>query len=249
MKKIKVSIITVCYNSEKTMKRTLDSIANQTYNEWEHIIIDGKSTDKTIDICKAYQNEFPQKVVLTSEPDNGIYDAMNKGLKKDNGEIVAILNSDDWYEVDALDNVVKEYVSSQNDCAIFYGMCNIYQNNSLIVSGLLHPKVLDWQMMYHPAIFLTQKAYDKIGYFNTKYRIAADYDLMLRARKESISFIPINKIITNFPDGGASDNFDAYYDALLVRKDNNIVSTKGYLMRRIRYKLSEIIYYLKRKGH
>lgn len=108
MNNVKVSVITPCFNSEKTIQKTLESVLNQTYNNYEYIIIDGKSTDKTLQIIEKYKPLFGEKIQVYSEPDKGIYDAMNKGIMKASGDIIGIVNSDDYYELDALENMVNE---------------------------------------------------------------------------------------------------------------------------------------------
>lgn len=108
---IKISIITVCFNSEKTIKDTIESVLNQTYPNIEYIIIDGNSVDKTIDIIKSYESSFEQKGISIhwiSETDNGIYSAMNKGFALSNGELIGILNSDDWYSREAVSKIVAK---------------------------------------------------------------------------------------------------------------------------------------------
>ena len=104
----KVSVITPCFNSEKTIRKTLDSVLNQTYNNYEYIIVDGKSTDGTLKIIEEYKTKFGEKLKFISEKDTGIYDAMNKGIAMASGDIIGIVNSDDFYCLDALENMVNE---------------------------------------------------------------------------------------------------------------------------------------------
>ena len=108
------SIITVCYNSEKTIRRTIESVLNQTCQDYEYIIVDGKSTDKTLDIVKEYEARFADKLKYISEPDTGIYNAMNKGIALSDGSIIGIVNSDDWLQPDALE-IVKGYADKMDD--------------------------------------------------------------------------------------------------------------------------------------
>ena len=109
---MRISIITVCYNSEKTIERTIQSVLGQTIEDLEYILVDGGSKDGTLDIIKKYENEFIDKgwsYRYLSEKDNGMYDAMNKGIHLSTGDLIGILNSDDWYEKEALSTVIKEY--------------------------------------------------------------------------------------------------------------------------------------------
>ena len=104
---VKVSVITVCYNSARTIEATIQSILMQTYSNIEYIIIDGASRDNTLDIIKKYEKEFNGRLTVVSEPDNGIYDAMNKGIRMATGEVIGLLNSDDTYEFDATINICR----------------------------------------------------------------------------------------------------------------------------------------------
>ena len=118
---IKVSVITVCFNSEKTIERTIKSVIGQTYSNIEYIIVDGASTDSTVDIVNEYI-EQGYSIIFSSEKDNGIYDAMNKGILKSSGEIISIINSDDWLEEDAIEQVVNEYYRiGKPKKAVIYG--------------------------------------------------------------------------------------------------------------------------------
>ncbi|MDO4190908.1 MAG: glycosyltransferase, partial [Bacteroidales bacterium] len=122
-----VSIITVCFNAEKTIEQTIQSVINQTYSNIEYIIIDGKSTDSTLNIVSKYKDNI---ATIISEPDNGIYDAMNKGIKLSSGELIGIINADDWYEKDAVKIMVNKYLSTENkDNSLYYGMIRIWKNN------------------------------------------------------------------------------------------------------------------------
>lgn len=107
---IKVSIVTVCYNSSKTIRKTFDSVLEQTYPEIEYLVIDGKSSDATVDIIKEYEPRFMGRMHWISEKDNGIYDAMNKGINMSTGELIGILNSDDYYEADAVNTMVLSLI-------------------------------------------------------------------------------------------------------------------------------------------
>ena len=109
---MKVSIITACFNSEKTIKTTIESVLHQTYSNIEYIIIDGKSSDSTIEIVKEYMPLFRGRLRYISEKDNGIYDAMNKGIRLSKGDVIGIINSDDFYELDAVENIIK-YMNSE----------------------------------------------------------------------------------------------------------------------------------------
>ncbi len=123
-----VSIITVCLNSEKTIEQTIQSVINQTYPNIEYIIIDGKSTDRTLEIIDKYKGKIS---ILVSESDEGIYDAMNKGLKLATGELIGIINSDDWYESDAVETIVNSFLADRN-VQVIYGNMDVYDQDKFI---------------------------------------------------------------------------------------------------------------------
>lgn len=202
MENIKVSIITVSYNSVKTIEQTIHSVLNQSYQNIEYIVIDGKSTDGTCAIIQKYSDAISYYV---SEPDGGIYDAMNKGLRRATGDIIGIINSDDWYESDAVDKVVNCFAAEGAD--VVHGrMCFIDEKGNCTYSREKSLSHL-WHLagiVLHPTVFVKRGVYDKYGVFNTDYRIAADYDLLLRFYAKGVHFAYIDKVISNFSAGGIS---------------------------------------------
>ena len=198
-----VSIITVCLNSEKTIEQTIQSVINQTYSNIEYIIIDGKSTDRTLEIIDKYKDKIS---IFVSEKDKGIYDAMNKGLKLATGELIGIINSDDWYELDAVEIIVNTFMEDKN-AQIFYGNINAYNKDKFLRTRFRSSlKELHTRMAIpHPSVFITSGAYKKYG-FNTEYKIGADRDLMLKLYSKNYKFKYINKIIANFRLGGYNES-------------------------------------------
>ena len=199
-----VSIITVCWNSEKYIRDTLESVLNQTYKNIQYIIIDGKSTDKTLSIIDEYKEQFGDRLTLVSEKDSGIYNAMNKGLALVKGELVGIINSDDYYELDAVEKMVEQY--ELHGSGVYYGYERTLKDETEYCIVRKNPHFLNETMIAHEATFITNDIYKKIGNFNESYRIVADYDLMLRIKKAEINFFPVNAIISNFRLGGTSDS-------------------------------------------
>ncbi len=182
---MKISIITVSYNSEKTISDTLESVKNQNYSNIEHIIIDGESKDSTLQILKSY----PHISKIISEKDEGIYDAMNKGIKKASGDIIGILNSDDIFEND---NIVSEVIKKFEDLDIdaLYGNISYFATeNPLEIRRFWKSKPYyecffeDGNVPPHPTLFVKKNVYDEIGVYKIKYKIAADYEFMLRMLK------------------------------------------------------------------
>lgn len=174
----KVSIITACYNSEKTIERTLKSVLAQTYSNYEYIIIDGMSTDDTLKIIDAYRNAFGSKLKVVSERDSGIYNAMNKGIKMASGELVGIINSDDWYEPDALQTIV--YSFNHEKYSVLYGMTYNYLNNKPYQIYMINYEFLNKVMIPHPSCFVTRDTYLDLGMYDETYKSSADYDLFLK---------------------------------------------------------------------
>lgn len=199
---MKVSIITVCLNSEKYIEDTIKSVLGQTYKDIEYIIVDGMSTDNTLNIIEKYKSLFGEKLNVISEKDCGIYNAMNKGINRATGELIGIINSDDWYEADAVQNVVKNY-NYNNESVIYGAMVNRIGNE---ISGvdISSYKELYNCMFGHPTAFVPKSIYDKFGFFDESYRISADYDFMLKLFTNKVNFRFINKVIANFRQGGIS---------------------------------------------
>ena len=221
MSKPLVSIITVVYNGEKTLEQTIQSVLAQTYPNIEYIIIDGKSSDGTMDIVFKYADKISKFV---SEKDNGIYDAMNKGLALANGEIVGILNADDFYEPDAIENVVHLYSPGLN---VYCGAIrNIEENSASFVrkAPVNLEKLKRGMVVNHPAMFVNKKVYEELGGFNTAYRVVADWDFTLRCYLAGVKFLKLDKVITNFRIDGVSGAITTKYlqEMSQVRKTNGL---------------------------
>lgn len=179
---IKFSIITVCYNSEQTIQKTLQSIKDQTYKNIEYIIIDGGSTDSTLAIINKYKDIVD---ILVSEPDNGIYDAMNKGLKLATGDYIGFLNSDDYYSQDIFEEYSLALVKKDYD--FIYSDSIFFDNKkSWIAKGIdfgtkkffNHSNC--YQPFCHQTLYIKRYVYNHLGFFDTSFNIAADYDFFLR---------------------------------------------------------------------
>ena len=209
-----VSIITVVRNGEKYLEQTIQSVLNQTYENIEYIIVDGASTDGTLNIVRKYENKIAYWV---SEPDGGIYDAMNKGIQFSIGEIIGIINSDDWYELDAVQNILDVFVQEKAD--VVYG-------NSMIVScgttlaRLYMPNVELMKKngtINHPTIFVRSCLY-KQNLFNLNYDFVADYDLFIKLMESNYVFKYCNKLIAYIRTGGASSSVLAVIERYKVQK-------------------------------
>ncbi len=205
---MKVSVITATFNSAATLTDTLSSVRDQTYPLVEHLIIDGGSKDNTMEIVAG----FPHVKQICSEKDRGIYDAMNKGVKRATGDIVGILNSDDFY---ASENVLREVVDTfqQSGCDAVYGDLQYVDKDdvSKIVrywrSGPYQLGAFKWGWMPpHPSFFVRRALYDRFGFFNLDMETAADYELMLRMiHKEGASLQYLPNVLVKMRTGGASN--------------------------------------------
>lgn len=242
MKNICVSIITVCFNSEKTIERTIKSVLEQTYKNLEYIIVDGKSTDKTLEIVKKYRPLFKGRMKVISEPDQGIYDAMNKGICNASGELIGIINSDDYYETDTVENVVA--AMKDEDYQILYGMLRVIKENE-DTRVIVMPKHenLENEMLAHPTCFVTKKVYSDFGMYDIKYRSCADHDFMLRMRKHSeVVFIPVYKLLANFTEGtGMSAQESSILEALGMLAEHGIISKTRYRLILMKNRLKKLL--------
>lgn len=205
---MKVSIITATYNSAQTIRDSLESVASQTYADIEHIIVDGASTDKTLEIVK----QFPHVTKIISERDQGIYDAMNKGICIATGDVIGILNSDDYYIYpNVINEIIQKLVGSQAD-SIYADLDYVDGNDSKKVLRRWQSKQVGSQsfrfgwMPPHPTFFVKKKLYDKFGRFNLEMGTAADYELMLRfLERYKCSVVYLPKTIIHMRAGGASN--------------------------------------------
>lgn len=193
-----ISIITVTYNSAKYLSETIESIKNQSYSNIEYIIIDGGSDDGTIDIIK---NNLDTISYWISEPDEGIYDAMNKGIMAASGEIIGIINSDDWLQPDAVESIVNKAKDIDQNEFVIHGKIATYDARGTFVTERGPKNYPSYQLFStpfkHPAMFVTKRSYDKVGVFNTGCGLAADYDMMLRLFYSGVNGYFLNKVLTN----------------------------------------------------
>lgn len=200
----RVSIITPCLNSEKTIRRTIESVLHQSYKDIEYIIVDGASEDKTLEIVREYQPLFDGRMRWVSERDKGIYDAMNKGIRMSHGQIIGIINSDDYYTLDAVEQVIR-HLKRENPYQVIYGYGNFIKGNSVILTSVCTHKDLKRGMIPHATCFVTRAVYAKYGLFVRWLRIAADYELMMRlVAADEVQFTQIKSVLAYFSIGGVS---------------------------------------------
>ena len=201
-----VSIVTVTYNSEKTLGITMESVLAQTYDRIEYLIIDGASADGTVSLAESYKERMEQKGIclrIVSEPDSGIYDAMNKGIQLAEGDIIGILNSNDWYEPDTVETVVKEF--AQENCDLLFANIRMHKRDgsSFVKKARIRSfqTSRDWN---HPTMFVRADVY-KSHPFRSK-GIHDDYGCYLQIAKEGYRMITLDKVLANFRMGGVSNH-------------------------------------------
>lgn len=233
-----VSIITVVYNGAQHIEQAIKSVLGQDYSNIEYILIDGGSTDGTTDIIKKYQEEIAYWV---SEKDTGIYNAMNKGLRSSKGEIIAILNADDYYYPSTIKDVVDHFQKTNAD--IVYG--NLTKFRTIASKEYFVDITPDIEMMqsrmgiFHPSTFIKKEVYNQVGYFDEKYKLSADYDFILKAYNKKFNFQYLNKSLAYFRIGGVSNtNCNSYKESINVLIENNspYVSQMNRAYFRCRYK-------------
>ena len=248
----KISIITVSFNSAKTIKETIESILIQDYNNIEYIIIDGGSSDETIDIVKSYSEKISYVI---SEKDNGIYDAMNKGIKAATGDIVGILNSDDFYPNSfVLSNVAKSF--KKYNCDAVYGdLVYVNKKDTTQIKRYWQAgnyntsKIKNGWMLPHPTFFVKKVMYDRYGLYNTDLKSAADYEMILKLLyKENISVHYIPMILVKMRMGGASNS--TFLNRIRANKEDGLAWTKNQLNKpmfvRIKKPLQKVIQFFKK---
>jgi glycosyltransferase involved in cell wall biosynthesis len=208
---MKISIITVSYNSEQTISKTIESICGQTYLthtecQLEYLIIDGNSSDRTVAVAESYRDRLQEAGVsytVLSEPDKGIYDAMNKGIRLASGDIIGIINSDDWYEPDALETVKKTFEAE--NCELMYAnICMHRDDGSTFVKRArlrTFETSRDWN---HPTTFVRADIYKENPFKNLG--IHDDYGFFLQMKRQKRKIVVVDKVLANFRMGGASNN-------------------------------------------
>lgn len=205
---MKVSIITVSYNSEKTIAHTIESVLAQTYDDIEYWIIDGKSSDGTVTLAESYCSAMEQKGItyhILSEPDGGIYDAMNKGIRLVTGDVIGIINSDDWYEPDAVQTAVQ--IFEQTGCDLMFANIRMHKaDGSTFIKKARLRKFQTSRDWNHPTTFVKAELYKNYPFRNKG--IHDDYGFFLQMRSQNRKIVIVNQILANFHMGGASNHKD-----------------------------------------
>lgn len=246
-----ISIITATYNSANTIRDTFESVLSQTYNNIEYIVIDGASTDGTIDIIKEYEPRFQGRLKWISEPDKGLYDAMNKGIEMATGEIVGILNSDDFF---SSTDILKIVATNIIDVDAVYGDIHYVNSDNLnkSVRKYSSKSFRRWKMIMgfmpaHPSFYCHRRIYQQYGLFDTTFKVAADFEQLLRLiyiNNISIRYIPVD-FVTMRTGGASSSGISSHKkiikDHLKAYKKNNIKSNILFESCRYLYRIGQLI--------
>jgi glycosyltransferase involved in cell wall biosynthesis len=243
---LKVSIITVSFNSAKTIADTIESVLSQDFPQIEYIVVDGGSKDDTVSIIKRYQDHISHWV---SEKDQGMYDAMNKGIAMATGDVIGILNSDDVYMNTHIVSELMELMQSQRAQVVFADLILVDQENPQKVlryydSGHFHPNKFKYGWMpAHPTVFVKRELYEAVGNFSITYQIAADYEMLIRIlaiQRARYAYLP--KPVVRMRSGGASTaglsrNWILNQEIVRACKENGIYSNMAMLLLKLPFKL------------
>lgn len=244
---MKISIITATYNSAKTLRTTLESVLSQTYENYEHLIIDGGSKDDTMDIVREYEQRYRGRLRYISEPDKGIYDAMNKGIAMASSDVVGILNSDDFYTGSTvLSEVVSAFDKAGAALDAVYGDIHYVSDDDLTKcvryyssAGFRRWKMRMGWMPAHPSFYCRKSIYERYGSFDISFKIGADFENLLRlifVNNINIKYLPLDFVTMR--TGGASTSGLAshkqiYQDHRRAYKKNGVYS--NFILEGCRY--------------
>jgi len=247
----KISIITVVYNNEKTIVDAIQSVLNQSYPDIEYVVIDGGSKDKTVHWINSFKDQLGYFI---SERDRGLYDAMNKGIRASTGDVIGILNSDDLYQDFDVINTVMEQFNIDPELDILYGDLVYVKSddtNKIIRNWKSKPYYKKFfengNVPPHPALFVKSNVYKSVGMFNLDYKLAADYDLMLRMfKKNNFKTKYINKVIVKMRLGGATNQsytniLNQNKEILKSWKDNGLKAPISLMPSRVIKRLLQFI--------
>lgn len=247
---MKVSIITICYNAESTILKTVKSVLEQDYKNIEYIIIDGASKDETVPILKGFvNNEFR----LISEKDDGLYDAINKGISICTGDIIGLLHSDDIYPNSSVISTIVSHFKSDQSIEAISSSVEIYKSDTFTYPYRIYKanSFKSWQFKIgiqppHPGFFITKKAFEKVGYYRTQYKISGDFDWLLRAvfvnklKVKYLEYVSVFMLDGGLSSSGWKSKIRMNNENLKILKSHGIYSNKLLLYSKYFLKVFQI---------
>lgn len=253
---MKVTIITTTYNREQTLDCTIQSVYNQSYKNIEYIIVDGASTDNTLEIIKKNEHLFNGRLKWISEPDKGLYDALNKGIQMATGDIIGILHSDDFFTED---NIIEQIVSvfhNNKEYDALYGDVHYVKSENLnkciryYSSKIFKPQLMRLGFIpAHPTFYMKKECYNQFGGYKTNYKIAADFEFLLRVilnRRIKTKYLPLD-MVTMRTQGLSTSGWKSHWiimnEHLRACRENNVYTNIFLLSLRYFYKVIEIFFY------
>jgi glycosyltransferase involved in cell wall biosynthesis len=247
---VKITIITVCYNSETTIRDTIESVLAQNYPNIEYIIVDGLSNDGTLDIIQEYGKRID---IVISESDIGIYDAMNKGIQSATGDVIGILNSDDFFEYPSVISDVVNQFKSNPESSLVFGDVVLAQASNIkkIVRFYNSAKFRAWKLRFgwmppHPASFFKKNAYAQVGNYSLDYTIASDYELFIRMLMvHKLPYSRIDKVLVRMRKGGVStsglkNSMLLNFEIVKACKCNGVYTNILFVLLKIPFKVLEL---------
>ena len=252
---MKISLISVTYNSEKTLACTIESVLSQTYSDIEYIVVDGASKDNTVSIIKQYEPLFEGRMKWISEKDKGLYDAMSKGIRMATGDVVGILNSDDFFtSKDVLEKISEAFILDSQLDAVYGDVHFVNPGNLNKCVRYYSSKIFKRHLMKlgfmpaHPSFYIRRECFDKYGLYKTDYKIAADFEFLLRViYKEKIKtqYLPID-MVTMRTGGASTSGLESHKrimkEHLRAFRENGIYTNSLLLSLRYIYKIEEILW-------
>ncbi len=246
---MKVSIITVCFNSEKTIEDTIKSVVSQDYNNIEYIIIDGGSSDRTNEIVNKYKDIVN---IYISEKDDGLYDAMNKGVKLATGDVIGILNSDDFFLSESSVSDLMAGFNNSNVDAVYSDLIYVKENNTDKITRLYSSKAFRKSlikfgfMLPHPTFYAKKTVYEKCGFYKLNYRVSADFEFITRCITKGCNLNRVPKITIKMREGGISSSglmWRIHQNMEIVRacRENGIRTNLALVALKLPYKLLSLL--------
>ncbi len=246
---MKVTIITVCYNSEKTIEDTIKSVLDQVYTEIEYIVIDGGSQDETKSIIEKYRHRIDRFI---SEPDDGLYDAMNKGVELATGDVVGTLNSDDVFVNEFSVEKLMSGFSGLDVDAVYADLVYVKEDDVNVITRMYGSRLFRsflirfGFMLPHPTFYMKKSLFDEVGYYKVNYRVAADFEFITRCIMHGVNLARVDEIIVKMREGGISSRgmlwrIHQNFEIVRACKENGIYSNILLVSMKLPYKIFTIL--------